>query len=271
MIRYFKPFLAIIILIFSLSLNAAPAKDYWNKWSNFDPVSTQKISYPVWKNFLQKYSTKEDQQVYIKYAKVSKQDKLALKQAIEKLSALHINTYNRNEQYAYWINLYNMETVSLILKNYPVSSITKIKSGYFGFGPWNEKLLTVEGTELSLNDIEHRILRPIWNDPRIHAAVNCASISCPNLLQAPFNAKNINQQLNKSFRAFINSPKGLTIKGETLELSEIFKWYAVDFGDNNQDLKTFITYYLPSKALQNKVLSADDITYQKYNWDLNEV
>ena len=162
-----------------------------------------------------------------------------------------------------------METVYLILQNYPISSITKIKDGYFSFGPWDKQLLNVDGISLSLNDIEHRIIRPIWNDPRIHAAVNCASISCPNLMTTPFIGKNINTQLNHVFSNFVNSKKGVQVEGNQLKLSDIFDWYGVDFGDNPEDIKKFISYYIQSRTEKQAILKATDITYQSYDWNLN--
>lgn len=269
--KFFKATLCSFLITCTATIFAAPEKQYWNKWVPFNPLSTQQITYPAWKNFLSKYTVTKDNQVYIKYASVSKQDKKSLGDEIQKLSNLNIASYNRNEQFAYWINLYNMETVYLVLQNYPVSSITKIKSGYFSFGPWNKQLLKVDGTKLTLNDIEHRIIRPIWNDPRIHAAVNCASISCPNLLTTPFEANTINDQLNNAFSNFVNSAKGVKINGSTLELSKIFEWYGVDFGDSTTDMKKFISYYIKSEKLKQKILKTNKIIYQNYNWNLNGI
>ncbi len=257
------------LLILASVMYAAPAKAYWNQWVPFDPLSKQTIQYPIWKNFLAEYAITKNGQVYIQYSQVNSTDRKNLENEINRLSNLNIAAYNRNEQLAFWINLYNMETIALILQNYPISSITKIKDGLFSFGPWDKQLLKVDGISLSLNDIEHRIIRPIWNDPRIHAAVNCASISCPNLMTTPFTGQDINKQLNQVFSRFVNSNKGVQIEGNNLKLSEIFEWYGIDFGDNPADIKKFISYYLPSQTEKQAVLNATNITYQSYNWDLN--
>ena len=100
----------------------------------------------------------------------------------------HFSLTSRDEQLAYWINLYNALTVKVILDHYPVKSILDIdiSPGWFSIGPWGKKLVAVEGVEISLDDIEHRILRPIWRDPRIHYALNCAAVGCPNLLREAF-------------------------------------------------------------------------------------
>lgn len=127
-----------------------------------------------------------------RYAEVTKEDKTLLNDYLDQLSKLDPREFNRQEQYAYWVNLYNALTVKLILDNYPVASITKL-GGLFSFGPWDEKVFTVAGQTLTLNDIEHRILRPIWKDPRTHYAVNCASLGCPNLQSQAFTAQNTEQ------------------------------------------------------------------------------
>ena len=108
-------------------------------------------------------------------------DRKLLAEQIAYLEGVPISRYNRKEQLAYWANLHNAVTVRTILDNYPVDSIRDINDGFLSPGPWNRTLTTVEGVELSLNDIENRILRRIWRDPRVYYAVNCASVGCPNL------------------------------------------------------------------------------------------
>ena len=114
----------------------------------------------------------------------------------------------------YWINLYNAFTVHLILEHYPQDSIVDIRYGFFDFGPWDEKLLQIEDEEVSLNDIEHRILRPIWKDPRLHYALNCASLGCPNLQPESFYPGNVESLLNSRARDYINHPRGLRFENE---------------------------------------------------------
>ena len=106
------------------------------------------------------------------------------------LSGVAIGGYAPDEQRAFWINLYHALTVRVILSHYPVSGIREIdiSPGLFARGPWDRKLIPVEGVELTLNDIEHRILRPIWRDPRVHYALNCASLGCPDLRRRPIPA-----------------------------------------------------------------------------------
>jgi hypothetical protein len=264
-----------IMMIFSLvvssaTLSAAPDKKYSNQWVAYDPLSTKKIKYPAWKQFLNNYTLKKNGQVYVQYHQVTQKHQKRLKQGIERLTDISINRYNRQQQLAYWINLYNMETIHQVLKHYPVDSIKDINKGYFSSGPWDKKVVKVNEHKLTLNEIEHGIIRPVWNDPRIHAAVNCASMSCPNLLQTPYRGSKINKQLNNAFDRFVNSKKGVKFDKNDIYLSKIFEWYGQDFGPNTHDMKRFISYYLDSKHKSEKLLKSASIQYMNYDWSLNE-
>ncbi|TNF68036.1 MAG: DUF547 domain-containing protein [Gammaproteobacteria bacterium] len=268
----FKFTLIICLSIFIISNNsfAAPKKELLNHWVSFDPLSKADIQYPIWQHFLNQYLIEKPHQTLINYKKITPNDKKLLSDAIKRLESIKIYQYNRNEQLAYWINLYNMETIYLILEHYPVKSIKDISSGFFSFGPWDMELLTVDGKKLSLNNIEHGIIRAIYNDPRIHAAVNCASISCPNLDAKTYQGNTIDQQLNQAFKAFVNSPKGVSIKNNKLYLSEIFNWYGIDFGDSKKNILRFIKLYA-NPELKNKLQAFNDFEFMSYNWNLNEV
>ena len=118
-----------------------------------------------------------------------------------------------------------------------------ISPGFFSVGPWGKKLVTVEGENLSLDDIEHRILRPIWKDPRIHYAVNCASVGCPNLLPMPFSGEALDRMLNSAARAFINGGQSVWFDEGALGASSIYKWYSDDFGRNDREIISHIAKY----------------------------
>lgn len=134
---------------------------------------------------------------------------------------------------------------------------------YFSFGPWDQDILTINGQELSLNDIEHRILRPIWQDKRIHYAVNCASLGCPNLSAKTFTSDNTQSLLKQAELNFISSSKGVNMTNGKLELSSIYDWYEVDFG-GEQGVLEYLSRFKPEIQQTNKKPS-----YQ-YNWALNE-
>jgi hypothetical protein len=236
------------------------------------------ISHNPWNQFLSTYvETNSNSNTAVKgintlkYASVTAADKQALKSYIATLTALPISQYNRNQQRAYWINLYNALTVDVVLDHYPVKSIMDIKlSGLFTRGPWKKELISVEQQPLSLNDIEHRILRPIWKDPRTHYAVNCASLGCPNLSTQAYTAENMEQQLEQAATAFINHPRGVEIKDGTLIVSSIYNWFKEDFGgDDTQVIKHLEQY--AKEPLKHQLSTVQSIFDDQYNWQLNEV
>lgn len=262
--------IAILVLFFTSTISAAPASDLWPIWDKSNEKSEISVSHTQWNRFLAKYAAYVDTSTetrLVSYSAVTTEDHKALKSYIAMLSDLDPRLLSKDEQFAYWVNLYNAITVDLIIDNYPVDSITKL-GGFFSFGPWNQDVVVVSGENVTLNDIEHRILRPIWKDERIHYAVNCASIGCPNLYGKAFDPDHLEDQLESAARTFINSKKGVQFKQGTLVLSEIYNWYAVDFG-NADDLKNHLLKYLEAGAYETLKTYTGDIDYQ-YDWDLNE-
>ena len=167
------------------------------------------------------------------------------------------NTAQREERLAYYINLYNAGTVQLILENYPLESIKDI------FRPWGKDRLIIGDENYSLGEIEHDVLRKM-NEPRIHFAINCASFSCPKLLNQAFIATKIEKQLDEATSNFINDPTKNKITANSVELSKIFKWYKGDFTEKNS-LIDYINKY------SDKEISKDsEIDYLTYDWRLNE-
>ncbi len=263
-----------IFMIFCLSAAiAAPQKELSPRWIAFNPLSTKTIDYQPWQQFLNKYVSTNDEGVnLVNYAGVTAAEKAQLSKFIKKLEAINIDNYNRNVQMAFWINLYNIATVDLILKHYPVASIMDISPNIslFTRGPWEMKLVKVKGVALSLNDIEHRILRPIWHDPRIHFAVNCASYGCPNLQKQVFVGKNIDLMLNAATREYINDPRGVIVADGTLTVSKIFIWYMSDFGGTDAGVIAFIKLYADPKLLA-KLKDITTISNSEYDWALNSL
>jgi len=168
------------------------------------------------------------------------------------------NSWSRGKKMAYWINAYNAFTIKLIVDNYPVKKITDLEGGK----PWDKKWIKLGGKTYSLNNIEHDILRPQFKDARIHFAVNCAAQSCPPVWNKAWTEKNLNGQLERSTKAFVNNSKYNAVGGNEANISKIFEWYAVDFGDN------IITYL--NKYANTKVATGTAVKYKEYNWALNE-
>jgi hypothetical protein len=216
------------LLLFASNLAAAPKADLWPRWESRDPSSSEVVDHTAWDRFLSRYVVTDHPSGInrVRYGDVSQEDRRELESYIEGLQGTAVSRLNQDEQMAYWINLYNAVTVDLILDHYPVSSITEIdlSSGLFRRGPWDAKLLEVEGEEVSLNDVEHRILRPIWRDPRVHYAVNCASIGCPNLQNRAYTAANLDVLLDKGAREYVNHPRGASFEGRKLVLSSVYDW-----------------------------------------------
>ncbi len=186
-------------------------------------------------------------------------DKDALTKYLKHLEGNPIsNDAQQNEKLAYYINLYNAGTVQLILDNYPVKSIKDISR------PWDKEWITIGVSIYSLGDIEHKILRKM-EEPRIHFAINCASYSCPKLLNEAFTASQMDAQLERAAKEFINDPKRNKITSELAEISEIFSWFKKDFTQNGS-LVQFLNKY--SKTALDKNTKFD---YLKYNWSLNDV
>ena len=208
------------------------------------------------------------------YGHVTVADKEALNGYLEYLSNLPIKLFNRAEQAAYWINLYNAFTVRLMLEFYPVNSIKDIEIssnplGSIFSGPWDHKLLDVGGEPLSLNDIEHRILRPIWGDPRIHYAVNCAAVGCPNLHPLAFTGANTETLLDHAAQNYVNSPRGARIEDGQLIVSKIYAWFVDDFGGSKEGVLAHLRH-LAEPPLAHALEGRTSIDDYEYDWGLND-
>ncbi len=167
-------------------------------------------------------------------------------------------TTKKEERLAYYINLYNAGTVRLILKKYPVKSIKDI------FRPWGKDRIFIENEKFSLGYIEHDILRKM-NEPRIHFAINCASYSCPKLLNEAFLPSKIEEQLNRATVDFVNDISKNNISIHSIQLSKIFKWYEQDFTKNGS-LIDYLNIYSNIEISDNSKIS-----FLNYDWRLNEL
>ena len=256
----------VITLIFATTPQAAQEAD----WGQHNPASTRIVDHSTWDQILTRYiQTSEDGVNRFAYNQVRKADKVELSAYITRLTQVDVPSLNRNEQFALWANLYNAITIDLILDNYPVASIREIKPSVFSFGPWKQKLVTMAGQELSLDDIEHNILRKHWQDPRVHYAVNCASIGCPNLAITPFTGDNLNDLLDTAARAFINHPRGARVEEGKLTVSSIYKWYKDDFGGDDAGVISHMLLYA-EPALAKALQQISSIDRDEYDWTLNE-
>jgi len=206
----------------------------------------------------------------VRYGSVSAADKQALDAYVARLEATPISTYSGAEQFAFWVNVYNAATLKMILDHYPVESITDVPmGGVFSFGPWGEKWLRFEGEELSLDDVEHRILRPIWREARIHYAVNCAALGCPNLQIDAFTAANADALMTQGARAFVNHPRGVAVADGDLTVSSIFDWFEEDFVEEDGSVVAHLRKYA-EPDLAAALAGFDEPDDDEYDWALND-
>ena len=249
----------------------APKAELWERWQQHAASDQSQVEHGVWEDFLQAYVVDSADGVRrVSYARVSEQDRARLRDYIKGLSALKVSGFSRPQQFAYWVNLYNALTVQLVLDHYPVKSIRDIdiSPGFFSDGPWRKKLITVEGEEVSLDDIEHRILRPIWRDPRIHYAVNCASVGCPDLQPMAFTAANTGRLLDQAARDYINHPRGVRVESSGLTLSSIYNWFVSDFDQHGGVLKHIRRY--ADADLAARLDGVEKVNDYAYDWSLND-
>lgn len=247
----------------------APSKHLWQRWAANDPTSTARIDHSVWSRFLERYLVQGEVN-RIRYAEVTQADREALDAYVAGLAALPIGKYSRAEQLAYWIDLYNALTVRLVLEHYPIESIRDIdiSPGLLAVGPWDKDLVTIEGKRVSLNDIEHRILRPIWNDPRLHYALNCAALGCPNLQPTAFAADNADRLMDHAARDFINTRGARVIDGRLI-VSSIYAWFTEDFGGSEASVLQHLRRYA-SPPLAARLAAFRKIDGDSYDWRLND-
>ena len=250
----------------------APSAKLWPKWQAQDPLSTAKVDHAAWDGFLKLYLRPGADGINrVAYGEVDGAGRRALAGYLDRLQQVAVDKLARAEQLAFWINLYNAATVKVVLDHYPVRSIRDIdiSPGLFADGPWDKRLVRVGGEDLTLNDIEHRILRPIWRDPRIHYAVNCASLGCPNLAGDAFTADSAEVMLDAAARAYINHPRGAQAQDGRLVVSKIYLWYGEDFGGNDAAIIDHLRRYAAPElagALQGK----SRIDGYEYDWRLND-
>jgi hypothetical protein len=195
-------------------------------------------------------------------------DSQALTQYLQHLSSSHPQPgWTREEQMAYWINAYNAFTIKLVVDHYPVASIKDIRPGIpLVNSVWDIDFIDIQGERYSLNTIEHRFLRGNFRDARIHAAINCASFSCPKLRSEAYTAAGLDAQLEEAMRDFLHDTDRNRITGDTMMLSAIFRWFGGDFRRDAGSLRAYVQRY------QGRLHSAKAaIAFMPYDWKLNDL
>ncbi len=257
--------------------DAAPAAERWPRWEAHDPDSATLVDHAAYGDLLDRYLTRHADGVNrVRYAALRADDRAALAAYVQSLEAIDPDGLNRAEQMAYWINFYNALTLLVVVEHYPVASIRDIaiSPGLFSRGPWRRQLVVVNGEALSLDDIEHRILRPIWRDPRIHYAVNCASIGCPNLQPEPFTASRLEAMLEQAATDYVDHPRGVAMVERTflpsqLTASSIYDWFQADFGGSEAGVLSHMRGHATGETRQ-LLAGVEGIDAYRYDWTLND-
>ena len=262
----------LFILLIPALLWAAPEAELWERWQAHDPDSQLSVDHTPWTAFLETYLVRgEDGINRVDYRGVAPEDRARLDAYLEALSGTEVDRLSRASQIAFWVNLYNALTVQVVLDHFPVDSIREIdiSPGLFSNGPWGRKLMRVEGEEVSLNDVEHRILRPIWRDPRIHYAVNCAALGCPDLQPRAFTPENAEALLEKGASDYVNHPRGVFFREGELVVSSIYDWYQADFGGSEAGVIDHLMEHA-RPGLRERLQDFREIDDYRYDWSLNQ-
>lgn len=253
-----------------------PQDPSWERWAAYQPNSTIHVNHQAWGHFLTTYRhVSTDGAVQVAYRDVTADDRRALNDYIDALGETPVSTLNREEQFAYWVNLYNALTVKLILDHYPVESIREIEFGrsfvpsfLVGDGPWGQELVTVEGVPLSLDNIEQRIIRPLFHEPRAHYVLNRAAMGSPDLMAEPVNAARMEDQLDEAARTFINSSRAVTVDGNRAGVSSIYTWFREDFGGSEDAVLVHLRNFA-SPELRAQLNGVSRVRDQGFDWSLN--
>ena len=242
-------------------------------WDASDESNVERIDHSAWQDILDGYLAPDAAGVnLVDYEGLASNagDSARLAGYLDYLQRLDPRDYPRAEQMAYWINLYNALTVKVVLDAYPVDTIRDIHEGVVPYtGPWGDVHANVAGQDLTLDAIEHGILRPLWRDKRIHYAVNCAAYGCPHLLQTAFTAENTEMLLEAGARDYVNSFRGVDVVDEDfIVLSSIYEWYPEDFGDTEEAVMAHLLDYADD-GLAAQLEVFEGAVGHDYDWSLN--
>ncbi len=260
------------VLIFTTSLSYGQATN----WDKADPSNTATIDHSAWQTILDTYLVADDPSGIHLFDYQALQenttDRQRLHQYLENIQGLDPRRYAKDVQMAYWINLYNALTVNVVVDAYPVVSIMEIHDGENpGTGPWKDIRANVAGVPLTLDNIEHDILRPIWQDNRIHYAVNCASLGCPNLAPEVFTSANLDTLMDQCAKDFVNHLRAVELLDEAFGVtSSLYFWYMDDFGGSEAGVLTHLQKYA-DRDLAEQLKSFEGSLDHEYDWRLNGV
>ena len=249
----------------SMAAHSAPKSKMIDFWNDYEPSSHLKINHSVWNSVLQKYVVTDHPTSVnrFRYDDVTDQDEQAIKDYVEYLQTWDPRQLNLDSKKAYWINLYNASVVSIVLRVEPENSVRSVSR------IWKRKRFKIARQKMSLADIEHGVIRPLSNDPRVNFGFFHGTVGAGNILPVAFTGDNLDALLEENVRSFITqSSRGVDIQGNTLQVSSMFDWYKSDFGGSDDGVKNFIKQYVSSE-IASAIDQTTSIAYQ-YDWELNK-
>ena len=273
--RRFAALVASIAVALGAASSGAAAAGIEETFKRHSPDSKVTVDHAPFDMILKTYvGPGKDGLNRVAYARLKAKGQAALRAYIRSLEKVDVTKLARKEQFAFWANLYNARTLDIVVEKYPVASIKDINLGgslltIVTGGPWKAKVVKVNGLALSLDDIEHVILRGLFKDPRVHYAVNCASVGCPNLLTEAFTGAKLEAQLDAGARAYVNHPRGIKVVGGKVVASGIYKWFIKDFGGTEAGVLAHVRKYA-APQLADRLKGKSSVSEYAYDWSLND-
>lgn len=253
----------VLLLATATSVAAQPASSITEHWRAHNADSRATIDHSAFTAFLQKYVVeRDDAPNLVRYGAVTAADRQALQAYIRALTAVPLSRYNRSEQLAYWLNLYNAALLNLVLQHYPIASVRDINQ------PWDTPVVKIDGVALTLAQIRTDILWPIWREPMACYGLSWAALGGPELRASAYRGSAVYAQLRAAAKAFVRSPQGFAIKNDRLYLSRFFTFNKNAFGRSSAALISQLREHVPP-ASSARLDIFDRIAGFRFNWQLN--
>ena len=232
-------------------------------------ISIQRVNHSGWDQLLKKYVDTQGNVAYGPWQQ-NTGDVQALDRYLALLSSASTKQpASREAKLAFWINAYNAVTVKGILREFPTTSIRNHTAKLAGYNIWKDLQLIVGGRPISLDSMEHQILRKM-REPKIHFAIVCASRSCPKLRNEAYDPSRLEAQLAANTREFFAVPGNFQFDGRRFQVSSIIDWFGADFGRTQSDQLRYLAAYFPTTASQQAAASGQaSVSYLNYDWGLN--
>lgn len=266
----------VLALLTGLVLAAAPsalaAGDPLDRFAAHTPGADRRVDHGTFATFLERYRVVgADGVARVRYGAVDPADAARLDRYLAELATVELGALDRDEQLAYWLNLFNAAVLDLVLAHYPVASLRDVDLDPRAAveGPWTAAELEVDGVALSLAEIEDGILFRFWDDPRLHYGLHRGSLGCPDLPATPFHGADIDARLDHAAIAYVNHPRGVAFTDGELIVSSLYRWFQDDFGGSEREvLRHLMAFAEPARAM--RLQRFDGIDGDRYDWRLND-